>query len=168
MSLPLRNCAFFMFTTAPVFAAATIRSVWRHRNAGICITSHTSPTGFACQLSCMSVSMRSPYFCFTSASICSPRSIPGPRNEVIDVRLALSNDALNIMSVPSCLFISSNFCATVSSSSALSMTHGPAMMVVLLLILSLQKYVFYSNQPNIFFKIFNFESNGYLFVGMGC
>ena len=63
---------------------------------------------------------------FMSANICSPLSIPGPRNEWIDVRLALSNEALNMMSVPNLSFILTSSCATVSSNSADSITHGPA------------------------------------------
>jgi hypothetical protein len=52
--------------------------------------------------------------------------MPGPRNDVIDVLLALSNEALKMMSVPNFWFISTSFAATVSSSSADSITHGPA------------------------------------------
>ena len=61
--------------------------------------------------------------------------MPGPRNELIDVRLALSNEALNIMSVPNFWLISTNFAATVSSSSADSITHGPAMNVAFIVCL---------------------------------
>ena len=127
MSVPLRNCAFLMFTVLPVLAAATSRSVWRQRKAGICITSTTSPTGAACQLSWMSVSRRRPYLLLMSESICSPLSSPGPRKECIEVRLALSNEALNMMSVPNLSLILTSSCATVSSNSADSITHGPAM-----------------------------------------
>ncbi len=74
----------------------------------------------------MSVSSRSPHFDFTSASIRSPRSMPGPRNDVSDVRLALSNDALKMISTPSRRLMATSRSATVSSSSADSMTHGPA------------------------------------------
>ena len=46
-----RNWAFFTCITPPLAAvaraAATIRSVWRHRNAGICTSSATSATGSA-------------------------------------------------------------------------------------------------------------------------
>lgn len=36
-----QNWPFLMLITFPVFPAATKRSVWRHRNAGICMTSAT-------------------------------------------------------------------------------------------------------------------------------
>ena len=42
MSSGARNWPFLMLTTRPVFAAATMRSVCRDRNAGICRTSATS------------------------------------------------------------------------------------------------------------------------------
>ena len=45
MSSGARNWPFLMLTTRPVCAAATSRSVWRHRNAGICRTSATSAAG---------------------------------------------------------------------------------------------------------------------------
>ena len=130
MSAPDRNCAFLIFTVLPVFAAATSRSVWRQRNAGIWITSTTSPTGAACHDSWMSVRSFSPHFARTSASIRSPFSSPGPRNDEIEVRLALSNDALKMMSAPSLSLIATRRCATVSSSSADSMTHGPAINLI--------------------------------------
>ena len=47
ISLPLRNCAFFIFTVLPVWAAATKRSVCRQRKAGICSMSHTCPAASA-------------------------------------------------------------------------------------------------------------------------
>ena len=127
MSNPERNCAFLIFTVLPVLAAAVSRSVCRQRKAGIWITSTTSPTGAACHASWMSVSRRSPHFARTSASIRNPCSSPGPRNEEIEVRLALSNEALKIISVPRALLIATRRSATVSSNSADSMTQGPAM-----------------------------------------
>ena len=36
-----QNWPFLMLITFPVFPAATNRSVWRHRKAGICMTSAT-------------------------------------------------------------------------------------------------------------------------------
>ena len=60
--------------------------------------------------------------------------MPGPRYEWIEVRLALSNDALNMMSVPNLWFNLTNSDATASSTSMLSITHGPAMIVVVLFI----------------------------------
>ena len=80
----------------------------------------------------MSVSSRSPYFSFTSLSIWRPRSMPGPLKECSEVRLALSNEALNMMSVPCLLLISTSLAATMSSSSADSITQGPAINVCLM------------------------------------
>ena len=45
MSHGARNCPFLRLTTAPVRAAAAIRSVWRESSAGICSTSTTSAAG---------------------------------------------------------------------------------------------------------------------------
>ena len=147
MSRPERNWAFLMLTTLPVLAAATSRSVCRHRKAGICSTSHTSPAGWACQASCMSVVMRKPYLLFTSASICRPLSMPGPRNEWIDVRLALSNEALKMISVPRWALMSVSLAATVSSSSADSMTQGPAMNVGCMWLLLFIRYAKLYKRP---------------------
>ena len=116
-----------MLTVFPVRAAASSRSVCRHRKAGICNTSATCATGSACQLSCMSVRILSLYLFLTSSSISSPLSIPGPLKELTDVLFALSKDALKMMSVPSWLLISTMRAATSSRSEADSMTHGPAM-----------------------------------------
>ena len=44
MSHGARNWPFFTFTTRPVSAAATSRSVWRQRKAGICSTSAACAT----------------------------------------------------------------------------------------------------------------------------
>ena len=134
MSLPLKNWAFFMFTIRPVLAADTSKSVCLHKKAGICITSATSATGAACQLSCMSVSILRLYFFFMLSNIINPFSIPGPRNELMDVRLALSNEALKIISMPNSRLILSISFAIISSSSADSITHGPAMYVLFMLI----------------------------------
>ena len=78
----------------------------------------------------MSVSRRRPHFARTSASICSPFSRPGPRNDEREVRLALSNEALKMMSVPSARLMATRRSATASSSSADSITQGPAMNLV--------------------------------------
>ena len=48
MSHGAMNCPFLTLTTRPVFAAATTRSVWRQRKAGICSTSRTSAAGATC------------------------------------------------------------------------------------------------------------------------
>ncbi len=45
MSAAARNCPFLTLTGLPVCATATMRSVCRQRNAGICITSRTSAGG---------------------------------------------------------------------------------------------------------------------------
>ena len=43
-----RNWPFFMLTGFPVAATASMRSVWRQRNAGVWSISTTSATGAAC------------------------------------------------------------------------------------------------------------------------
>ena len=55
MSQGARNWPFLTLTTRPVAAAATSRSVWRQRKAGICRTSTTSATRAHCCASCTSV-----------------------------------------------------------------------------------------------------------------
>ena len=52
--------------------------------------------------------------------------MPGPLNELSEVRFALSKEALKMMSRPYLLFRRTNSVATVSSRAALSMTQGPA------------------------------------------
>ena len=44
MSCGARNWPFLMFTGLPDCATARMKSVWRHRNAGVCSTSTTSAT----------------------------------------------------------------------------------------------------------------------------
>ena len=94
MSSGAMNCPFLTFTTAPVSPAATTRSVCRARNAGICSTSHTSAATRHCHGSWTSVRTGTPNFWRTSASISSPLSMPGPRNESTLVLFALSKLAL--------------------------------------------------------------------------
>ena len=48
MSHGARNWPFLMLIGLPVAPAASSRSVWRHRKAGICRTSTTSATGAHC------------------------------------------------------------------------------------------------------------------------
>ena len=60
MSQGARNWPFLMLTGLPVAPAASSRSVWRHRKAGICSTSTTSATGAHCSVSCTSVSTGRP------------------------------------------------------------------------------------------------------------
>jgi hypothetical protein len=79
-----------MFTGLPDAAAAWMKSVWRHRNAGVCSTSTTSATGFTSSSVCTSVSSGTPSCRFTSANICRPWSMPSPRNDLPELRFALS------------------------------------------------------------------------------
>lgn len=105
-----------------------------------------------------------------SDNICSPLSMPGPLNEDMDVRLALSKEALKMISTASLSLMSTSFLATVSSSSADSMTHGPAMIFVCMGCLfllkyakngkyCLQRYCVFLTLPNVFHIIMtNFNS----------
>ena len=74
----------------PAMAAARMKSVCRHRTAGVCNTSTTEATSLISGMSWMSVSRGTPICCLTSARIASPLSRPKPRNDVPEVRLALS------------------------------------------------------------------------------
>src|SRR5205085_2729598 len=82
-----RNCPFLMFTTRPVAAAATSKSVCLDRNAGICRISATAATGSACDGSWMSVRIGTPALSRTRASTRSPSRRPGPRKDPAEVRL---------------------------------------------------------------------------------
>ncbi len=90
-----RNWAFLMLITAPVLAMATTRSVCRERNAGSWMMSQTSATGAAWKGSWTSVMTGTLKVFLISSKIFSPSSIPGPRYELMDERLALSKLALN-------------------------------------------------------------------------
>jgi hypothetical protein len=90
MSQGARNWPFLMFMARPVLAAATIRSVCRHRNAGICSTSTASATGAHCSGACTSVSTGTPKVSRSSARIGRLFSMPRPRAAVALVRFALS------------------------------------------------------------------------------
>src|SRR5688572_365781 len=127
MSSGARNCPFLRFTARPVRAAATIRSVWRERNAGICNTSATSAAGAACDGSWMSVRIGTAAASATRASTRRPSASPGPRNECPDVRLALSYDALKTNGVPARRAMSRSASAVSTACASLSMTQGPAM-----------------------------------------
>ena len=59
-------------------------------NAGTWMMSATSATALTCERSCTSVRMGTPTSRFTCASTLRPSTRPGPRNEVMLVRLALS------------------------------------------------------------------------------
>src|SRR3954471_9976047 len=121
-----RNCPFLMFTTRPVRAAATMRSVWRERNAGICSTSATAAAGSACSGWWMSVMIGTSQVDFTDARTRKPSVSPGPRNDRPDVRFALSNDALKMNGTPTRRLISTSARAVSRERASLSMTHGPA------------------------------------------
>src|SRR4029453_5801762 len=75
----------------------------------------------------MSVTIGKPVRARTSARIRSPSSRPGPRNEAIDVRFALSYDALKTTATPQRAATSRTPAAVSSACEALSMTHGPRM-----------------------------------------
>src|SRR5213083_611682 len=73
----------------------------------------------------MSVNTGSPVLERTSARIWSPSLTPGPRNEDMDVRFALSYEALKMAGTPQRAVISRMAAAVSSACAALSMTHGP-------------------------------------------
>ncbi len=129
MSRGAMNCPFLMLTGLPVRAAATRRSVWRQRNAGIWSTSTTSAAMAACAGSWTSVRMASPVRALTSESTRSPASSPGPRNEPKEVRLALSYEALKMTGTPQRRAMSRTASAVSTVCAALSTTHGPTMNV---------------------------------------
>jgi hypothetical protein len=119
------NCPFFTFTTRPVRPHASSRSVWRARNAGTCSTSHTSATAAACPHSWTSVVTGRPVARFTASSVFSPSWRPGPRNDLPEVRFALSNDALKTSGSPSRSAYPLSVSAMRSVRSCPSITHGP-------------------------------------------
>ena len=94
MSHGARNCPFLTLTTLPVAAAASSKSVCRHRKAGICSTSTACATSAHCVASCTSVRTGNPSEDRISAKIGSACASPMPRAAVPLVRLALSNEVL--------------------------------------------------------------------------
>ncbi|MCY1180359.1 hypothetical protein D9M73_207970 [compost metagenome] len=84
-----------MLITALVLAIATTRSVCRERKAGSWMMSQTSATGAAWNGSWTSVMTGTLKVFLISSKIFNPSSMPGPRYDVIDERLALSKLALN-------------------------------------------------------------------------
>jgi hypothetical protein len=94
MSQGARNWPFLTLIARPVCAAATRRSVWRHRKAGIWSTSTASATGAHWSGPCTSVSTGQPWVSRTSARIGRPSAMPMPRFEPRLVRFALSNEVL--------------------------------------------------------------------------
>ncbi len=95
MSQGETNGPFLMFTTLPVRAAATRRSVCRQRKAGIWRMSRLSAASTAWAGSWMSDTTGTFSSSRSRARMRSPFSGPGPRKEDSEVRLALSNEALN-------------------------------------------------------------------------
>src|SRR3970040_1114059 len=121
-----RNCPFLMLTALPALATFWMKSVCRHRNAGVCSTSTTAVTSSSGVYSCTSVSTGTPSWRLTSLSTLSPSSRPGPRNAVPEVRLALSKLDLKMKGMPSEPVISFSCPATSSCNCIDSITHGPA------------------------------------------
>ena len=83
-----------MFTGLPDCATARMKSVWRHRKAGVCSTSTTLATSATWEASCTSVRMGSCSWRRTSSRIFRPASRPTPRLLEPEERLALSNEPL--------------------------------------------------------------------------
>ena len=79
----------------------------------------------------MSVARATPYFSLTRAKISSPFSSPGPLNEEMEERLALSNEALKTYWIPSLSVMSFIFAATSITKSSDSITQGPAIKKIL-------------------------------------
>ena len=82
------NWPFLTFTQRPVRAAATKRSVCRHKNAGICSTSATSAAHAASSSVWMSVTMGTCNSSFTFFRMASASSLPIPVKECREERLA--------------------------------------------------------------------------------
>src|SRR5690348_1803295 len=126
MSQGDRNWPFLMLTGLPTAATFWMKSVCRHRNAGVCSTSTTSATTSNGVYSCTSVSTGTPICFFTSPRMRRPSSIPSPRKLLPDVRLALSKLDLKMKLMPSLPVISFKRPAASSCSCSDSTTHGPA------------------------------------------
>ena len=97
-----RNWPFLMLTGLPALATFWMKSVCRHRKAGVCSTSTTLATSSIGVYSCTSVSTGTPSWRFTSASTFRPSSMPGPRKLVPEVRLALSKLDLKMKECRAC------------------------------------------------------------------
>src|SRR4051812_25250955 len=74
----------------------------------------------------MSVRIGTPAASRTRARTRSPSSMPGPRNDLVEVRLALSNEALNTYCTPARFALSRRARARPTAWASLSITHGPA------------------------------------------
>ena len=95
MSQGARNWPFLTLTGLPVAAAASSRSVWRQRKAGICSTSTTSATAAHCSGSCTSVTTGQPdALADLGEDRQAPASSPSPRALAALVRFALSKEVL--------------------------------------------------------------------------
>src|ERR1700686_411252 len=127
MSSGARNWPFLIFTGLPADATARMKSVCRHRNAGVCNTSTTAATSAISSLSCTSVRTGTPTCRLTSARKRSPSSTPSPRNDFDELRLALSYDDLKMNGTFSRAQISFRRPATSICNCSDSTTHGPAM-----------------------------------------
>jgi len=90
-----------MLIGLPTFATSTTKSVCLAKKAGICSTSTTSATGLVCATSCTSVIILTPNSALSLLKIAKPSSRPTPLKELIEVRLALSKDALKTKGIPS-------------------------------------------------------------------
>src|SRR5438552_13609612 len=104
-----------------------MKSVWRQRKAGVWRTSTTFTTAGTSSTVCTSVRIGTPSVFFTLARISRPFSIPGPRNDLPELRFALSYEDLKTNGMPSAPVISFSWPATSIWSCSLSTTHGPAM-----------------------------------------
>ena len=101
MSSGARNCPFLMLTTLPVRAAATSRSVWRDRNAGICRTSATSAAAAGLRgLVDVGEDRQAGARLDVGERAQARRRGPGRGTTCRDVRLALSNEALKMTGTP--------------------------------------------------------------------
>ncbi len=126
MSSGARNCPFLMFTGRPAAATAWMKSVCRHRKAGVCSTSTTDATSGTSAASCTSVSTGTPTWRLTSARMRRPSAMPGPRNDAAELRFALSYDDLKMNGMPVPAQISLSLPATSTLRSRDSTTQGPA------------------------------------------
>jgi len=90
MSAGARNCPFLMLTGFPEAATASMKSVCRQRKAGVCSTSTTAATAAMSCSRWTSVSTGTAICRRTSARMYRPSSIPGPRGDRPELRLALS------------------------------------------------------------------------------
>ncbi len=116
-----------MLTGLPCEQTFTMKLVWRHRNAGVCMTSTTLATSANGVSSCTSVSTGTPIFARTSASTLRPASMPGPRKLAFDERFALSYDALKMNGTPRRVVMSLSLPAISCVNVSPSITQGPAM-----------------------------------------